>query len=242
MNRDDAIEKVRKLLALADNGAATSGEAENAARQAAAMMRKFNIEAAEAQMQDLMSDEPDLVQEMAFSSYDPGAKGPQKTLPIWVGMVAVGISSLCQVKVDGYTVNGQAGVRFSGYSTDVVFAKWLLDILCRALFKEARNQNLPSMKERGAFRVAAASHLQKRLSEMAASQDEEVHASTGTAVAVYNKKAQMIAEAFGASQIEEVQFDTNAHIEAKARDWAGRVNIPTNRPIADARPQQARIS
>lgn len=234
-DRERAIEKVRKLLAMANDGRGNLHEAEAAMRQATALMSKFNIEAAEAQLADLCSDEPDLAQEHCVPSYDKGAR-PAKSIPSWVGVIAVGVARLCQVKADGSrTKDGTASVRFSGYATDVVFATWLLPLLCRAVFNEARAQlGKASLAERETFRRSAACQLQRRLEALASEEKTQV-ASSSTALVVIDKKQQVIAEAFGEMRVSKVDNAGRARRDAHAARagvaYGNTVPIPRGRPI-----------
>lgn len=234
-DRERAIEKVRKLLAMANDGRGNMNEAEVAMRQATALMSKFNIEAAEAQLADLCSDQPDLVREHCVPNYDKGAR-PAKSIPAWVGVIAVGVARLCQVKADGSrTKDGAASVRFSGYATDVVFATWLLPLLCRAVFNEARIQlGKASLAERETFRRSAAGQLQRRLEALADEEKAQVPSSS-TALVVIDKKQQVIAEAFGEMRVSKVDNAGRARRDAHAAmagvAYGNTVPIPRGRPI-----------
>lgn len=185
--REHAMAKVRKLLAMASDGRGNMQEAETATRQAAALMAKYNIEAAEAQLADLCGDEPDLVQEYYVADYGPRDPRPPKSVPDWVGFLAIGVGWLCQVKVDGSTdpSRNAKAIRFSGYSTDVAFAKWLLPMLCRAVYNEALKQWGHGTKaDREVFRRKAAGTLQRRLKDMRDEQQVATVATAGTALVV----------------------------------------------------------
>lgn len=237
-DRERALEKVRKLLAMANDGRGNINEAEMAAKQAAALMTKYNIDAAEAQLQDLMGDEPDLAQEFADAGYyHPTTMATVKSIPKWVGMLAVGIANLTQVKVDGAKLpTGQTRVRFSGYATDVVFAKWLLPILCRAVYNEALNQfGDDSRQAREAFRHFAASQIQARLFAMRKEQDQGLQSmGSGTALAVIDRKAQAIAKAFGEQYVRKIARRQTTCVDAAqaGRQFGNQVNIPAARPLS----------
>lgn len=245
-DRERAVEKVRKLLAMAYDGRGNMHEAEAAMRQATALMSKFNIEAAEAQLTDLCSDEPDLAQEHCVPNYDKGAR-PAKSIPAWVGVIAVGVARLCQVKADGSrTKEGIASVRFSGYATDVVFATWLLPILCRAVFNEARAQlGRATLAERETFRRAAAGQLQRRLKALANEEKTQV-SSSSTALVVIDKKQQVIEQAFGEMKVSSVDNSERARRDASAAaagySYGRSVPIPRGRPVSDGSSTTGRIA
>ena len=55
--REKAIDKIRKLLAMANDGRGNEQEAETAARQAEKMMRAYQVEAADVVMKELEQDD-----------------------------------------------------------------------------------------------------------------------------------------------------------------------------------------
>jgi Protein of unknown function (DUF2786) len=231
--RDRAMEKIHKLLAIANDGRGNIQEAETAARQAAALMAKYNIDSAEAQLADLASDQPDLTEEFCSPEYDPGAKGSLKTLPTWIGMTAIGVARLCQVKCVGSRQGPAAGVRFSGYRTDVLFAQWLLPTLCRAIFFEARTEWGKGTKaDREDFRRAAAGALQRRLQELRREQEEAMRGdkTAGTALIVVDRKLAIIKERFGEASVKKVASRVGA-ATADGHAFGQRMNIPTGRPL-----------
>lgn len=238
-DRAKALEKVRKLLAMAGDGRGNTNEAEAAARQAAALMAKFNIESAEAQLKDLCSDEPDLDQALVYPSYY-GDTVRTKTLPAWAGILAVGVARLTQTKVDGYKKDGYAVARFSGYRTDVVFAEWLFQLLCRAVYDESTSTPFDRVG-RNDFRHAAAARLQSRMMELRRQQEQELAASTeaGTALVVVDKKLAVIAEHFGEQRTSKNVRSTRDHSAASAgRQFGDKVAIPGARPLGSTSTHQ----
>ena len=84
MTKERILEKVRKLLALAQDPSAAPNEAETAGRQAAALMAKHDLD-----MLDVSEDQWDLVEE-SMPGCRPGKRNP-KEVPPWIGFMAVGV-------------------------------------------------------------------------------------------------------------------------------------------------------
>lgn len=237
-DRDRALEKVRKLLAMSSDARSNVQEAETAARQAASLMAKFNIDQAEAQLKDLLSDEPDLCQEAVTPDYY-GGNVRTKTLPTWVGIIGLGVGRLTQTKVDGYRKDGYGAVRFSGYRTDVVFAEWLFQLLCRAVYNEAAGSQF-DRAGRDDFRRGAAAAIQGRLKELRTKLDEDLRAdltgATGTALVVLDKKMQVIAAKYGDQKTRNSSKQARDYTAREAGHAFGKqVNIPSGRPVTDGR-------
>lgn len=231
-DRERALEKVRRLLAMANDGRGNMQEAETAARQAAALMAKFNIESAEAQLKDLCSDEPDLDQALVCPNYY-GGEVRTKTLPVWVGIIAVGVGIVTQTKVDGYRKDGYGVARFSGYRTDVVFAEWLFQLLCGAVYRESTTTRY-DRAGRGDFRHAASVAIQRRLAALRKEQDAALtRASSSTALVVVDKKQQVINEAFGEMKTRKMSRQVHdAGARSAGSEFGQQINIPAGaRPL-----------
>lgn len=234
MTYDEAIEKVQKLLAIADCASANTHEAETAARQAAALMEKFNIETAVLQLAELSSDEPDLVQNDYKPSYSKGAER-QKSVPPWLSNLAIGVAELTQTKPGLVTTRDGRTLRFSGYSTDVAFAQWMLDVVAKGVFNEAAKQNL-TRGERETFRRAAAIEIRERLfkmrKEMVDHMRDSINANAGTALMVIDLKKQRITEAFGETKTKEKVFTSRNYAAYRMGLQYGReANLPNHQPL-----------
>lgn len=233
--RDAALEKVRKLLALARDGGATENEAETAARQAAAIMRKYQIDAAETLMRE-MDDDVAFSRELAAAN--PDARGGHRFEHVasWVGYVAVGVADLFDCVVDIVQTRDGAKVRYSGLESDAKVASWTHDYLCATIFRLSRTSEYRSSRSAAtAFRVGAGSRVQARLFAMRAERDRQdaalrANGSSCTALTVIDRKRAIVGERFGAQRTQKARVRTHEHDAYDAGKRAGD-GIQINRPI-----------
>ena len=169
MEHDRIIEKIRKLLALADDGA-NIHESARAAEQAEKLMRKYQIANA-----DVLAAELD-----ASGIQDEEVRHSARSTPVWVGFIALGVARLndCQV------INTRGGVQFTGMVEDVEVASEMTRYLVRETDRLARR--FPGTRgERGSFRRGCAGTLQRRMFDLAEDRKAEFQeASGGTALVV----------------------------------------------------------
>lgn len=127
MDIESAKRKVAKLIAIAKEGSgATEGEADNALRQAEALMRKYDIEAGECVTAEA---KPNFDWSSCFTPY--GNKyHVAASLPIWYQAMAVGVANFTDTICRAHTNREQGmGCGFYGEQADVIFAVWLTDYL-----------------------------------------------------------------------------------------------------------------
>src|SRR6266542_3944299 len=123
MERDEARDKVAKLMAIANDSRANEFEAEAALRQAESMMRKHGIDAA--MLQDRTGERP--VYTWATVLVPAGARAkPVKSSPYWFGILISGVGKFTDTKV-AYQSTRENGVcaAFSGDTIDVEYAVFL---------------------------------------------------------------------------------------------------------------------
>lgn len=215
------LDKIQKLLKVAAEGSGASvNEAETAARQAAALMRKWNIDSAEIQLKNIdqgLGEE--IVAEFAYS--------PRHRIQRWEGQISVAVAKLFDCQVDLYTKpSGDSEViRFMGYETDVVVSTWMLTYLIRTVESLAKK----FMGDKKSFTQGATAALCKRLREMREARDAEFKGTTtGTALVVVNRKAEEIAKVYGAPRYSS----SRSHVRDGAAYYEGHkagssINLPT---------------
>jgi hypothetical protein len=235
MTKDEALSKIRKLLAMSTDGRGNMHEAEAAMRQATALMRKFQIDSAEEVLSDLKGGECMIHECDSIFAYP--SKNLGSRVPVWVGMIAVGVGRLCSVKAD-VTRTKALGicVRFSGYAPDVQFARWMYRLLIETVHTVAV-QTVEGRGEREAFRYGAASTLQNRLYQLAAENDAEARKANlqgvGTALMVIDNKRDAVEAAYG--ETETVERNRQVGMSTILGSMAGaKINIPSGRPVSGA--------
>lgn len=134
-DKDRIIEKIKKLLALAQDKGATAGEAANAARQAEAMLRKYNVE-----MSDVIAKELNNPDNLSWgfvrSNMFKNNKAYIKKVQDWPQWVAVPCAELYDCHVSMRVVKNEGHVMaFFGYKTDVEVCCWVYEYLLDCIRK-----------------------------------------------------------------------------------------------------------
>jgi hypothetical protein len=246
MNREDAIKKAQKLMAVAGDGRGNDNEAERALAQAEALMRKFGIEQAEvvgaaSQGFDWAND---------FAPYGV-PRQPAKSVPLWADFVAVGVAIFTDTIVrKHYKADKGYGHGFYGERSDVMFAVWLQtylrDIVWREVKKAAKEHGWGRVESED-FRKAMSTRLQARMKALRAERDKEFAAAvdsrgeTGTALVIVSDKlvkrdAEFGEQKFGKTQQVSVR---SASAIAAGREAGNRVGF--NRVVGGGA-EKARIA
>ena len=216
-------DKIRKLLALAADPHAAPNEAETAARQAAKLMAKHDIDLADLEEEDLRKAWD--MTEVKAQGCRPGKKNPTE-VPPWIGIIAWGVKIYTRTRAS----NGAGYVRFKGPREDVELAKWLHEFLLHQAY--AASKGLP-LGEANRFRNGFASALQGRLKAMArerdASDQEDRAGSSGTAlVKVQDARKAEMDRLFGE---EGKGKSSGAKSNSDGYSAGLSASIPTARPI-----------
>lgn len=176
MTRNEALEKIKKLLNLARNEGATEAEAVRAATQAKALMRMFELDEQDVLLRQLEQEDAGLVEELVSANPTAYSEGT-KTLPMWIRIMARGVEKYCTVQL--HMARGVGKLTICGMEHDVALAKGLLQYLIDACYNSAMEEG--TRAERSAFRFAFAAAVQARLKVAM----QEVFAATpGTSLVV----------------------------------------------------------
>lgn len=130
------LERIRRLLAMAKD-ASSPNEAAIAARRAQVMMEKYNIEESETILEDLKTAE-------AIENADIGASMNSSkqmgTVPGWAQDLSISVARMfdCHVVIANSVLYGTC-LRFVGYKTDVVVARWVFEYLLKQIRKLNHN-------------------------------------------------------------------------------------------------------
>ncbi len=231
--RERVMEKVRKLLALARDSGASENEAATAARQAATMMNKYQIDAGDILIAK-MDEDIEFARELAEAN-PRKRRHPFTEVSTWCGVIAMGVADLfdCVVDIVGLR-DGGVKLRFSGHVTDVPVAVWTYQMLTETVYRlsTASPEASVSRAAKTAFRMGAAIRLQNRLDSMKDEQDRtnEECKSTGTSLVVIDKKKAAVKERFGESKRKKTRVKT-LEDEAFSAGKAAGDKIPINRAL-----------
>lgn len=218
------LEKIKKLLALAQDPAASQGERDNAARMAAKLMAKHEISQADLDLVSLAT-ELDLT-ELQAQACRPGKKNP-KQCPAWINLIAVGVMRFTRTRLH---LSGPV-LSFRGPRQDCELAKWLHEYILEQCYKQSTGR---STSEATAFRLGFAGAIQKRLKEMAIFRQEEEQALTpteSTALVVSQVKREILMDRRWGPDNSRIR-PRHHTVSQEGRDAGMRAHIPTNRPLS----------
>ncbi len=226
MDNDKAkvLEKIRKLLALAKDSGAAENEAATAARQAASLMNKYQIESADVMIKSL-DDPTQFTRDIAAPSPRKRAK-PFEEVVDYVGVIAMGVAVLHDCIVDIVRIReGGVALRFSGHALDVPVAIWTQEMLTDTVYRLSQNDPRAALN-RNMYRKGASNRLQARLYEMKNSQNQENQSTgTGTSLVVIEKKKAAVSDMFGEQKQRQTTAltDKKLSVEQMAAYLAGEV-------------------
>lgn len=202
MDMTKLLERVRKLLAIANDTRANPNEAAAAAAQAENIMRKFNIDHADVLLKRVQrgEEEFDTVNVSAFMKRDVDNGHVQKRTPKWAGWLGVRVAKLnnCEVRYSWDDKRGSV-VQFCGYKSDTQVAGWMFDYLLGCMINDVRawQKAAPRGKaESNSYREGFILAVCEKLRTLERERDAEMaNTSAGTALVV--AKAAAIAAHFG---------------------------------------------
>lgn len=240
--RDDVIRKVRACLARAKDAAAGATEAETAARQAEALMRKYNLEMADVIMEEL-ANPINLTWTYVRTNMFKNNKAVIKDLQKWPQWIAVPCAEMYDCHAASRWVDGEGKViGFFGYKLDVDVCVWtydyLLDCCRRASLKvsegEAWAHGVSINVYRKAFREGMATEISSRLKQLMEERSREIR-GTGMSL-VLSKRAACEAKfgkfSYGVSQSDKAS-EAPAAFHAGIAEGA-KVRLTPN-PVTDKR-------
>jgi len=181
---DGVLDKIRKLLALAQGG--NENEAALAAAKAAELIAKYEVDSAQLEV-DGGEVRPDPLESLAFDR--------QRENESWKGYLMVGIERLLGVKVwnDGgrLTIYGRRS-KINTFTYTYAYLCAEVQRLADAGYLEATRQRVnptrvPALRWKPSFRLGCAGRLQQRLIEAAKTNAAQLAASEG-ALVVLNRK------------------------------------------------------
>lgn len=238
MDKDQAIRKAQKLMAVAMDGRGNENEAERALAQAEALIRKFGIEQAEIASTQAASD---FDWADAFHAYGP-PRNPAKSCPRWFQIISTGVANFTDTIVRMHYDAAQGyGVGFYGDRADTLFAQWLVGYLKSSVWEAlnvAHRQHPEwSRSEMEDFRKGMAVRLSSRMQNLRHERDTEF-ATAATArgigkalVLVTDKLARRDVE-FGAPKYK------NSRITVRDMNAAHKGSLAGDR-VGFAKPVQA---
>jgi hypothetical protein len=236
MDKDQAIRKAQKLMAVAMDGRGNANEAERALAQAESLIRKFGLEQAEIASAQATSD---FDWADAFHAYGP-PKNPAKSCPKWFQIIATGVAGFTDTIVRLHYDPAQGyGVGFYGDRADTLFAQWLAGYLKSSVW-EALNLAHRQHPDWGRgemedFRKGMAVRLSSRMQALRRERDVEFAAAVGcqgagTALVLITEKLAKRDAEFGTPKYKNSRVMVRDQVAAHKGSLAGD-QIGFARPI-----------
>jgi hypothetical protein len=214
------MNKIKKLLAMANDPGASEQERETATRQAASLMAKHEID--EYDLMIAEGREWDLI-EMECRGTRPGKKNAVK-VPPWINVLGFGVKLFCGVRC---TILPGGRMVFKGTRTQVELATWMHDALVNACYSGSKGRSDPS-----AWRNGYASAIQARLRDMRKAADSDTPGGSGTALVLVQGRLEMaMNEKWG---IPGKSVSLNVRRGSEGYSAGQSAHIPTHRPMQDS--------
>ena len=222
-NQEKIIERVKKMMALANCSGATEGERDNALRMAYNLLAKHNLDMAQVDAHTIERDEPRESQQAKFVVYP------------WARSIASLVGSLffCNYYFQRSYNGKQATHTFVGKASNSTTASYLADFVVRSVTREgARLYGSIISPEGRSFAVGVVHKLKERIAEIKATHDKQE--GTSTALALVNlDKSEREANALWlkeqgvilATKVSHTKGVGDRDAYAAGRDFGGRVSL-----------------
>ena len=224
---DNVRDKIKKLLAMANDERGNEHENEIAMRMAARLMLQHNIEVA-----DLESESGKSASYTWRSIIIPLGEHAKHMSwnPLWTNFLATGTGRFTDCRVTR-VVDKTYGccIKFEGDETDIEYAAWLFKKLRD--FGYAESKAVPN-PQRDTFLKAYSIRLSERMRTLRAERDsamKQAVTKTGNALMVVNNKLALRDAEFGKQQVKNTRVKFASQGFREGRQAADRANF--RRPI-----------
>ena len=236
--KQKVMDKIRKLLSLANDGRGNETEQATALRQANFLMAQHQIEEADVDMNALAGGTVELDEvEIRPDGKMPGNGRPVvRRMSPHAAILSIGVARFCDcIAKRKRGLYGEV-LGFAGERSDVELAIWIFPYLLEQIEIAQKLSGWTKRGEAVDFRRSAASTLQKRLSSLARERREmyqKAQVESGSrAMVVVDQKAMLIAEKYGEQRVVKSRTSVHSYDARDAgRDAGSRIHIPTNRPL-----------
>lgn len=245
-NMDDILRRIAKLLAIAEDDRADPNEAAAAAGMAERIMRKFQLEHSDIISKSLKAGDDLATEDVSASAKTNGTR--VKVIPPWAMYLATRINKLTDTEVRYCTMpNGDAGMRFFGYSADVKVAAWMFNYLVATSlrlcneFKRTPEYAIHGRRAVNSYRLGVTTGINKSISDLIRAKQAE-KASTCTALVVV--KQQAIVAKWGDFKYREGKAKNIANGNAYSQGVADgkKVDVRCNAVTSNVTESRARLN
>lgn len=222
------LERVKKMLAIANDSAAAEGERENAMRMAHKTLAKYNLSVA------------DLKEEADDRQFIDGVMPAY----LWSRIIANSIAHLFFCENYSMSIRGQGSKAkqfFIGREANAITAREMTDYVIKSIAKEGKQRMRENFEDtrwwlsfcKGASHRIATRCIQLRKEEERASQEAPTQSSTGTALvlaSVYQtemerNKALIAAQGIKVRQSKSSERNTDWSAHAAGREFGDKINL-----------------
>ena len=212
-NLESVMRRIQKLLAIAGDDRANPEEASAAAGMAERIMRKYQLEHSDIILESLRKGDDMHSEDCVASAKTNGTK--VVNVPPWANWLAVQCARVndCGVKL-ARTKSGDVGVRFYGFKSDVMVAKYTFEYLVATLLRLCNEfKKTPQYIDRSSvdsYRKGVSTGMYQNLKNQVKQKEQENRTSSaGTALVV--AKGQAVAEYGGEFRTKKSKSTTNDH-------------------------------
>jgi hypothetical protein len=206
-NKDAILRRIQKLLAIAQDDRANPNEAAAAAGMAERIMRKYQLENADVLAASLKIGDDLSTEDVVATAKTNGTA--TKVVPPWVQFMASAIARLNECDAKAVRIGRDIGLRFYGYSGDVLVSKWMLEYLVATTnrlcneFKKTDHYAAVGRASVNSYRKGVSMGILSSLNALIAQKERERQAEVATGTALVVVKKQAIAEKFGTFKYPE---------------------------------------
>lgn len=205
-NLDAVMRRIQKLLAIAGDDRANPAEAAAAAGMAERIMAKYQLEHADVIASQLNKGEGMTDEEVVVTAKTNGTK--VEKVPVWASMIAFQLGRLHTCgSLNSIAKDGQACVRFMGYTADVVVASWTLvylvatvNRLCVA-YRKHPTYIYDGRSAMHSYRVGVTTAIINSISTIVFEREKERAMAEHTGRALVLIKTDAVAEKYGKSAV-----------------------------------------
>jgi hypothetical protein len=252
------VDKIQKLMNVANDPAANPNEAANAANMAEKLMRKHNIDYADVILEELKTKD-NVDKAFAIDDWDHAAG----RYPLWMSTIAIAVGDLfdCHVRYE-YTKRWSgtkpcANVMFFGYKSDIEVARITYSYLVREVNRladqywnsksdiEKASPFYTSKGEKNTFRHGAAHVIVDRINQIVTDRKAEAiqpNTQTTALVVLADAKKKAVEEKFGDFKYSTTEFQSGGSNSAYEAGRRAGHRVSLNRQVADKTEKQARIA
>ncbi len=178
--REKVIIVIKKLLNMAEHASSNEHEALAAAKQAEALMRKYNVQYADAIAAEIKTGASIVTKDCIATAKDNGTA--TKQTPPWAQQLGVRVAELFDAPVRLTFVKTNKGyesaIRFHGYEHDVEVAAWTFDVLVATInrickvYRTHPNYLRNGRASMNAFRIGVVTSICTNLHQMALDKEQ----------------------------------------------------------------------